>query len=409
MKKISELTASAGLTGPELVEIVQGGVSKRASIQQILDKTGTIGATGATGPTGPVAATGPTGVGITGVTGATGPTGTTGVGTTGVTGATGPTGSTGVAGATGSQGTAGSTGASGATGVTGPIGVTGATGVGTTGASGAAGGTGAGGASAGLKFRWLTATTDVDPGSGNISGDDTPDAATYIRFNKTDADGHSIATLLSSVLSYCGSTFVTITAQSDPSIFATLVVNKKTDDTTHFDFQTGWEGKLASAGTFTNNMPVLVQFHPTTGAAYELNTQPANPTGTTDLTGKMMGLGASPANVGFKVNLGTGAVLVTICGTIFNAGGVGDGAKVAIYAGTGAAPANAAALTGSRYSTFLQYISSTTAGKVPFSITTIIVPMTPNTQYWIDLGLAAITGGTATVTDLQVSAIELPN
>ena len=406
MKKISQLPASGVLTGPELVEIVQGGVSKRATATQFAALAGSVGATGVTGPTGPTGSAGATGAtgtsttGVTGVTGATGPTGTGVTGVTGVTGATGP------AGASGSAGGAGTTGATGATGITGPAGATGATGVGATGATGASG---AGGSSAGLKFHWLTATTDVDPGSGNISGDDTPDASTYIRLNKTDADGHSVGAYLSSQLLYSGSVFMTITAQSDPSIFATLLINKKTDDTTHFDFQTGWEGAIASNGTFTNAMAVTVSFEPVTGAAYEVNSQPANPTGTTNTTGVMMGLGHSPASIGFKANLGTGAVLVTICGTIFNAGGVGDGAKVAIYAGTGAAPANGAALTGSQYSTYLQYISSTTAGKVPFSITTIITGMTPNTQYWLDLALAAITGGTATVTDIQVSAIELPN
>ncbi len=146
MKKISELTASAGLSGPELVEIVQLGVSKRTTIQQILDQTGTVGATGATGPngvTGATGPTGPTGVGTTGVTGVTGPTGPTGTGVTGETGVTGLTG------AQGASGPAGVTGAGGSAGVTGPTGIAGATGatgsagtVGATGASGASGATG---------------------------------------------------------------------------------------------------------------------------------------------------------------------------------------------------------------------------------------------------------------------------
>lgn len=159
MKKISELAASAGLSGPELVEIVQGGVSKRATVSQF---SGIVGATGPTGPTGTPGAAGGTGVtGVSGsngtsTTGATGPTGNDGVtGVTGVTGATGSAGASGSQGAngvTGPSGPTGATGAVGATGVTGPTGVKGVTGAtgptgagvtGVTGATGSVGNTGA--------------------------------------------------------------------------------------------------------------------------------------------------------------------------------------------------------------------------------------------------------------------------
>jgi hypothetical protein len=55
-KKISQLTLATGVTGVDLVPIVQGGVTKRAAISLL-------GGVGATGPTGSAGSsvTGPTG------------------------------------------------------------------------------------------------------------------------------------------------------------------------------------------------------------------------------------------------------------------------------------------------------------------------------------------------------------
>jgi hypothetical protein len=48
VKKISQLTLATGVTGVDLVPIVQGGVTKRAAVSLL----GGIGATGPTGPAG---------------------------------------------------------------------------------------------------------------------------------------------------------------------------------------------------------------------------------------------------------------------------------------------------------------------------------------------------------------------
>jgi len=117
---ISLLPGASTLVGVEEFPIVQDGITKRATIDDI---AGVIpaGATGPAGPTGATGATGPTGAtgapGAAGATGATGPTGATGA-----TGAPGATGATGAAGATGPTGATGATGAAGATGATGPTG-----------------------------------------------------------------------------------------------------------------------------------------------------------------------------------------------------------------------------------------------------------------------------------------------
>lgn len=56
-KKISQLPLATGVTGADLVPVVQGGVTKRAAVSSL----GGIGATGPTGPAGGAGAAGPTG------------------------------------------------------------------------------------------------------------------------------------------------------------------------------------------------------------------------------------------------------------------------------------------------------------------------------------------------------------
>jgi len=84
-KKISQLTLATGVTGADLVPIVQGGVTKRALVSSL----GGIGATGPTGAAGAASTvTGPTGAqgAASTVTGPTGSVGSTGPSVTGPTG-----------------------------------------------------------------------------------------------------------------------------------------------------------------------------------------------------------------------------------------------------------------------------------------------------------------------------------
>lgn len=127
---------------------------------------------------------------------------------------------------------------------------------------------------------------------------------------------------------------------------------------------------------------------------------PADPTGTTSTLGVMMGLAASLTPVV------TGRMLVTVTGTILNASGIGDGANVQLRTGIGTAPANGDALTGTARGGLVKYVSSTTAGKVPFALSAIISGLTLSVAEWIDVSLAAVTGGTAAITDLSVAAME---
>lgn len=153
-----------------------------------------------------------------------------------------------------------------------------------------------------------------------------------------------------------------------------------------------------SAGqTLISNGPSL---DPTFKSFAASQATPADPTGTTSALGVMMGLAASiTPDV-------TGRILVTVTGTILNASAIGDGAAVQLRAGVGAAPANGDALTGTAYGGLVRYVASTTAGKVPFALSAVISGLTLSVTTWLDVSLAAITGGTAAVTDLSVAAME---
>lgn len=130
---------------------------------------------------------------------------------------------------------------------------------------------------------------------------------------------------------------------------------------------------------------------------------PSDPTGTTSTTLVMMGLAAT------LIPTTTGRVMITISGAMYNAT-VTDGVKIAIYSGPIATvPANGAALVGSVRSNVLVMGNPTGAvnGQVPFSITGMATGLTLSAEIWIDLAVAATTGGTATVLDLTVVAVEV--
>ncbi len=155
---------------------------------------------------------------------------------------------------------------------------------------------------------------------------------------------------------------------------------------------TGWLRQTVSAGVAT----IL------SSSFASSQSSPANPSGTTDGSGVMMGLAGSITPTV------TGKVILSVTGTIFNPTAIADGAKAQIRTGTGTAPANGDALVGSAIGSLVQYVAATTAQKSPFSLTARLTGLTVNVARWIDVGLAAITGGTATLSDLTITAFEVP-
>lgn len=143
--------------------------------------------------------------------------------------------------------------------------------------------------------------------------------------------------------------------------------------------------------------------------------QPSNPTATSSTTFVMMGLGVAGAGGGWSITpTHSGKVQFTVQGNIAN-GTASDGAALEIVTGITsvvAAPANAAAApTNSVVCTNPAWNwtnASTVTASLGFVFTAdCIVQGTPNQAMWADLGLKSITGGSSSVTNLQVWANEV--
>lgn len=129
---------------------------------------------------------------------------------------------------------------------------------------------------------------------------------------------------------------------------------------------------------------------------------PADPTGTANGTGQMMGLGTTCV----VTPRSSGRFLILASGTVFNAG-IGQGVNLQLRTGTGVAPANAAALTGTASGGLQHIVDATITSKGSFGVNGIVSGLTVGTAVWIDISLAAVTAGTATITDVSVSVVEL--
>ena len=128
---------------------------------------------------------------------------------------------------------------------------------------------------------------------------------------------------------------------------------------------------------------------------------PGDPSGTTDTTGKMMGLAGS-----FTPSF-SGRVLIMLSGNIASSAAA-DGAAVQISYGTGAAPSNAGALTGTAVGSIEQITTANAnASKYPFCCVALVTGLTLATAYWVDARLKAITAGTASITSVTIVAVEL--
>ncbi len=129
---------------------------------------------------------------------------------------------------------------------------------------------------------------------------------------------------------------------------------------------------------------------------------PTAPAGTTSATGVMMGLR------GTITPSGSGIVLFMASGAIANDTGT-DGATVRLRYGIGSAPANAAALQGTVIAPALAFTNALAGQKVPFTTQGVISGLVIGTTYWWDLSVSATTGGTATISMLSLTALELRN
>ena len=131
---------------------------------------------------------------------------------------------------------------------------------------------------------------------------------------------------------------------------------------------------------------------------------PVDPTTTTSTVGVMMGLGASAS----ITPTFTGKLMIVISGDIDNDTN-SRGSVVQIRTGTGTAPINGAALTGTARGGSVNFFQNNSAIRTPFSLNVIINGLILNTSVWIDISLTSIGAGTVTsrVRNISISVIEL--
>jgi hypothetical protein len=136
-----------------------------------------------------------------------------------------------------------------------------------------------------------------------------------------------------------------------------------------------------SPGTWTN--PADVPW----GQAAPAGFTPSNPTATASTTLVMMGFGAAATPV-LYTPAGSGLVVATFTGFACTNTAVATCTVGARY-GTGTAPANGAAVTGSRFGAVgdqgLRFAS--TIAPVGFTYTGLL-SLTPGTQYWFDAAVS---------------------
>lgn len=148
--------------------------------------------------------------------------------------------------------------------------------------------------------------------------------------------------------------------------------------------------------------PTLVNAHYSVGPIDNVTQSGVtNPTGTTSLTGVMMGLAYT-----FTPTY-TGNVEINISGDSVNSGPASDGALIQVRYGTGTAPVNGAAPSGTALGGNIDYISANSSERSPFYVGGTAIGLTLGTTYWFDIQLTAVGGGTATIQDVSGSLQEV--
>lgn len=157
---------------------------------------------------------------------------------------------------------------------------------------------------------------------------------------------------------------------------------------------------IATTQTAGDNSTKLATtaFVTTAVASNATQTTAASPAAITSTTGKMIGL------AGAITPVKSGNVLITICGASDPSASTHT---LLIKTGTGSAPANGDAATGTTRGIA---ITPTFTGSVsitfPFSITALVTGLTLNTAIWIDIDASA-PSGSVTLTGVCVTAVEV--
>jgi hypothetical protein len=134
--------------------------------------------------------------------------------------------------------------------------------------------------------------------------------------------------------------------------------------------------------------------------ATENFTNPTNPASTGSAAGVMSNLFAT------FIPKASGRILISVCGDLASSVAT-DGAKFDIRYGTGNTPSEGVALTGTLAGTAITGTSATANAIVPACNHVQVTGLTIGTKIWIEIGKYAITGGTASFTNFNVTVVEV--
>jgi hypothetical protein len=166
------------------------------------------------------------------------------------------------------------------------------------------------------------------------------------------------------------------------------------------------DGIAAATGiVLTPGSAVIVQcdgsaFHTADAPRAYYQATPANPSGISSASAEMLGL------AGAITPTRSGTILVMISGdaTVIN----GATGKLQLAYGTGSAPANAAAATGTVAGglVVLKNTGSSSAN-FPWALHAIVAGLTVGTAYWLDVQATAVASNTITPENISISVVEI--
>lgn len=134
-----------------------------------------------------------------------------------------------------------------------------------------------------------------------------------------------------------------------------------------------------------------------------VQTNGASPTGTASASGVMMGLSSGTSII---TPVSTGKISITIKGMVTNNTNT-DSCATRIRWGTGSAPANGDALTGTIAGPASAFTGMVAAAQQAFVDIAIVSNLSINTPVWIDESLTTPGGGICTIVSVTMVVVEL--
>jgi hypothetical protein len=194
---------------------------------------------------------------------------------------------------------------------------------------GASGAEGKEGKSTGLRYKFNTGTTEVDPGSGKLAlNNAAPGSATLFRISETDADGNGLGTFLAGWDDSTNTVRGQIKVRSLASPTDLLIFNITGALTDKGTWDQIVVTNVTSSGTFSNEEEVLVDFTRSGDKGADGANGEKGETGATGESGKEGPAGAATMN-GFKEPVKAAATGNITISTALNPGDTLDGVVLA--------------------------------------------------------------------------------